>query len=394
MKAIRIHEHGGFDVLKIEELPRPVPGAGEILLEMRFSALNQLDTWVRRGVPGHVFPLPITPGSDGSGLVAALGEGVEGFEIGERIAVAPGYSCGRCEACMAGRDHACLDYGIFGESGDGCQSEYFVLPAVNALKVPSALSLEEAAAIPLVFLTAWEMLVAKARVREGDGVLVHAAGSGVGSAAIQVARHFGARVIATASSEAKLAKARELGAQETINYAEQDFAQEVRRITGKRGVDIVVEHTGAETFPGSLRSLAPGGRLVTCGATSGAEVGLNLRPLFFKNLSILGSTMGRRDSLPEILRLAAEGVFKAVIDRVLPMERLAKAHRALAERAQAGKVLLELGIAARRPATDRYRRTMEQPPSERAGAVPVARSLRPIPTSESDAQPPSGLPGT
>ncbi len=342
MKAIRIHEHGDYGVLKVEEVARPQPGPGEILLEMRYSALNHLDTWVRRGVPGHEFPLPITPGSDGSGVIAELGEGVEGFEIGESIAVAPGYSCGDCPACLEGNDHYCRRYGIYGESTDGCQCEYFALPVSNALKIPEGLSLEAAAAIPLVFLTAWEMIVAKARIREGDTVLVHAAGSGVGSAAIQIARHFGARVIATAGSEAKLETARELGAHETVDYEESDFAKEVRRITEKRGVDIVVEHTGAVTFPGSLRSLAGGGRIVTCGATSGAEITADLRPIFFKNLAILGSTMGRRDTLPEILRLVAAGTFRAVIDRVLPMEEVAQAHRAIAERAQTGKVLLKI----------------------------------------------------
>ncbi|MBC8367412.1 zinc-binding dehydrogenase [bacterium] len=343
MKSIRIRSHGDYDTLRVEDISRPAPGIGEILLEMRYSALNHLDTWVRRGVPGHKFPLPITPGSDGSGVIAELGEGVEGFVVGERIAIAPGYSCGKCEACLKGKDHYCRHYGIYGESTDGCQCEYFVLPISNSLKIPEGLSLEAAAAIPLVFLTAWEMLVAKARIREGDTVLVHAAGSGVGSASIQIARHFGARVIATAGSEAKLVAARELGAHETIHYVEADFAMEVRRITEKRGVDIVVEHTGAATFAGSLRSLAGGGRIVTCGATSGAEITADLRPIFFKNLSILGSTMGRRDTLPEILRLAAAGSFRAVIDRVLPVEDVAEAHRAIAERAQIGKVLLKMG---------------------------------------------------
>jgi len=342
MKAVRVHEHGDYDVLKIEELPRPEPGPGEILLEMKAAGINHLDTWLRRGVPGHHFPLPITPGSDGAGVVAALGEGIEGFEIGQRLAVAPGYSCGQCEACLSGRDHYCRRYGIYGESGDGTQAEFFVLPVSNALELPDSMSFEEAAAIPLVFLTAWEMLVAKAGIGEGDSVLVQAAGSGVGSAAVQIARHFGARVIATAGAEAKLEKARELGADETIHYGEQDVAKEVRRITEKRGVDIVVEHTGEATMAGSLRSLAAGGRIVTCGATTGATFTADLRPLFFKNLAILGSTMGRRDTLPEILRLAGEGVFRAVVDRVLPMENVAEAHRAVAERAQFGKIVLSI----------------------------------------------------
>jgi len=340
MKAVRIHEHGGLDVLRIETLPDPEPGPGELLLEMKAVGLNHLDTWVRRGVPGHRFPLPITPGSDGAGVVAALGPGVEGFAVGDRVAVAPGFSCGHCEACWSGRDHYCRHYGIRGESGDGVQCDLFALPVAGALPIPEGMSFETAAAVPLVFLTAWEMLVAKARVRSGDWVLVQAAGSGVSAASIQIARHFGATVVATAGTDAKLARARDLGAAHAINYEEQDFVAEVKRITGRRGVDIAVDHVGEKTIAGSLRCLALGGRVVTCGATTGPALEADLRAVFFKNLAVLGSTMGSRGTLPHILRLVAEGIFDPVIDRVLPLGEVAEAHRLMGERQQFGKIVM------------------------------------------------------
>ncbi len=341
MKALRIREHGGLDALAIETLPDPEPGPGEILLRVKAAGVNHLDSWVRRGVPGHRFPLPITPGSDGAGTVEALGEGVEGFALGDRIAVAPGYSCGRCEDCLSGRDHYCHRYGIYGESCDGTDCELFRLPVANALPIPASLSFEEAAAIPLVFLTAWEMLLVKGALRDGDTVLVHAAGSGVSTAAIQIARHFGARVIATASSEAKLEKAMELGAGDTVNYSDPEWPRRVRELTGKRGCDLIIDHVGADTFAGSLRSLAGGGRILCCGASSGAEFSADLRPIFFKNLAIVGSTMGGRGTLPGILRLAGKGVFKAVVDRVYPLEAAAEAHGRMAAREQFGKMILK-----------------------------------------------------
>ena len=338
MKAVRIHEHGDLEVLKIVDLPEPQAGPGELLVQIKASGLNHLDTWVRRGVPGHRFPLPITPGSDGAGIVAASGS--PDFAVGERVAVAPGFSCGLCAACLSGQDQYCRRYGIYGETADGTQCEYFVLPPRNALRIPDALSFEEAAAVPLAFLTAWEMLMVKAGLREGDTVLVHAAGSGVGSAAIQIARYFNARVIATAGSEGKCAKAVQLGAESAINYREQDFAAELHRLTGRRGADIVLDHVGAATFAGSLRCLARRGRLVCCGATSGPEISVNLRPVFFKNLAIIGSTMGSRGTLPRILELVAQGAFRPVIDRVMPMTEVAQAHRLLAEREPFGKIIL------------------------------------------------------
>ena len=340
MRALRIHEHGGLEVLKIEERPEPSAGPGQVLVEIQAAGVNHLDTWVRRGVPGHHFPLPITPGADGAGVIRALGPGVEGLAVGERVAIAPGYSCGRCEACLSGRDHYCRHYGIYGESADGTDCEYIAVAAASVLPLPAGLSVEAAAAVSLVFLTAWEMLMVKGRVTGADTVLVHAAGSGVSSAAIQIARYAGARVIATASSDEKLAQARALGAQETVNYSDLAWPQAVRALTEKRGCDLIVDHVGAATFAGSLRALAAGGKILCCGASSGPEFSADLRPIFFKNLAIMGSTMGSRGTLPRIYRLVADGVFKAVIDSVLPLAEVAEAHRRLAERSLFGKIVL------------------------------------------------------
>jgi NADPH:quinone reductase-like Zn-dependent oxidoreductase len=341
MKAVRVMEHGDYDALKVMEVPDPRAQPGEVLVEIKATSINHLDTWVRRGVPGHKFPLPITTGSDGAGVVVELGEGVEGPVPGDRVAISPGFSCGCCEACLSGRDHYCRQYGIFGESCDGTNCDLISVPMDCILPLPENLDFAEAASVLLVFLTAWEMLVVKARIKGGDTVLVQAAGSGVGSAAIQIARYFNARVIASAGNDTKLEKARELGATEVINYNEQDLPGEMRILTEKRGADIIVDHLGQETFQGSMRSLAQGGRLVTCGATTGPEFSGDLRPLFFKNLSLLGSTMGSRGTLPEILRLVNEGIFRPVIDRVLPMSEAAQGHRLIAGREQFGKIVLK-----------------------------------------------------
>lgn len=340
MKSVRIHEHGDPSVLRIEDVSDPAPGPGEVLVRVRAAALNHLDVWVRRGVPGHEFPLPITPGCDGAGVIEAVGAGVDGARVGEEVALAPGLSCGTCARCSEGRDNLCRAYGILGETRDGTNAELLVVPERNALPKPPSLSFEEAASMPLAFLTAWGMLVEKVGLTPGDFVLVQAGGSGVGSAAIQVAKLFGCEVAATASTEAKRARCLELGADHAIDYTKDDWSFEVRRLTRKRGVDVVVEHVGGPTLVTALRTLKKGGTLVTCGATSGFEVTLDLRPLFFRNVSILGSTMGSRGSLHRILELAERGAIRPVVDRVLPMTDIAKAHEALDERAQFGKVVV------------------------------------------------------
>ena len=345
MKAVVVREHGGPEVLRFEERPDPSPRAGEVLLRVKAVGLNHLDLWVRKGVPGHTFPLPIVPGCDFCGLVESVGADVTGVKPGERVLVAPGFSCGRCRACAEGNDNLCAAYGIFGETKDGGCCELAAVPASNVIALPPGLDFPQAAAFPLAFLTAWHMLIARCGLRPGDDVLVHAAGSGVGSAAIQIAKLHGARVIATAGSPRKLELAKSLGADHVIDYERQDFAAEVRTLTAKRGVDVVVEHVGEKTFPGSLRSLARGGRLVTCGATTGGQAEINLRALFFKNLSVLGSTMGSRGELHQIVGLVARGLLRPVIDRVLPLSEVREAHEALEKREQFGKIVLVPGAA-------------------------------------------------
>lgn len=345
MRAVVIAEHGGPEVLALVDRKKPEPGPGEVRVAVAAVGLNHLDTWVRRGVPGHTFPLPLIPGCDFSGTLDALGAGVRGLTVGQRVLAAPGVSCGRCECCSSGQDNLCESYGILGETCDGGCAEYAVIPAANALPMPESLSFEQAAAFPLTFLTAWHMLLTKCGLRAGDDVLVHAAGSGVGSAAVQIAALHGARVIATAGSAEKRQQALALGAQHAVDYGQDDWPRQVKALTDRRGVDIVIEHVGEATMSGSLRCLAKGGRLVTCGATSGPRLEADLRHVFFKNLSILGSTMGSRGELHRIVRLMGRGVLRPVIDRVLPLEQVAAAHEAMAARAQFGKIVLSMGAS-------------------------------------------------
>ena len=339
MKAIVVREHGGLEKLERAEVDDPKPAPGEALVRVRAVALNHLDIWVRRGVPGHKFPLPLIPGSEVAGV---LESDAPGWKRGDEVVVAPGFSCGHCTACLSGNDPLCPKFGIYGETANGGLAELFSVPFRNLLRKPAALSFAEAAALPLDMLTAWHMLVSRARVRPGETVLVQAGGSGVGSAAIQIARLWGATVFATAGSAVKAARARELGAHEAIDTSQSDFLAEVRSLTGKRGVDVVFEHVGAETFEKSLRALTKGGRLVTCGATAGADVTINLRLVFFKLLSILGSTMGSVAELQEIFRHVEAGRLRPVVDRVLPWDQVAEGHRILEVREAFGKVVLEM----------------------------------------------------
>lgn len=341
MRAFRISRHGGPEALEWVELPPPRPAADEVLVRVRACALNRLDLWVRNGVPGHRFPLPLIPGSEIAGEIAELGTAVQGLETGMPMLVAPGVSCGRCERCVSGEEMLCRHYGIFGEHRDGGYAEYVAVPARNVLPLPAGLSFAEAAAVPLVFLTAWHMLRVRAELRPFESVLIQAAGSGVSSAGIQIARLAGAHtIIATAGSNQKLAKAEALGATHAINYHQQDFVDAVREITGKQGVDVVLDHVGGETFEKSLRVLAWGGRLVLCGATSAPTAEINLRALFFKNQSILGSTMGSLAELRQLLKFVVSGALQPVVDRTMPLAAAPDAQRALESREQFGKIVL------------------------------------------------------
>jgi NADPH:quinone reductase-like Zn-dependent oxidoreductase len=341
MKAVVIRTHGGPEVLQLEDVPDPVAGPGEVVVRVRAVALNHLDLWVRQGLPGAPFHLPAVTGADAAGEIAALGEGVRGLVVGTPVLVLPGVSCGTCAQCVAGADQLCADYGILGESCDGALAELVKVPAQNVVPKPANLSYRDGAAMSLTFLTAWHMLVARAQVRGGETVLVQAAGSGVGVAAIQIARFLGARVLATAGSESKREAAMRLGAESALDSRDPDWVKSVKALTGGRGVDVVVEHVGGDIFERSLRLLARAGRLVTCGATAGIDAKVNLRHLFFKSQSILGSTMGSKGEYHQLVALWAQGLFRPVIDRVLPLERVREAHEALESREVFGKVVLE-----------------------------------------------------
>lgn len=340
MKAVVFHEHGGPEVLRYEERPDPAHRADEVLIEVRACALNHLDVWARKGIPGVEIPLPHILGNDIAGVVRETGELVDWVRPGDEVMLQPGVSCGHCHECLRGADNLCTRYRIIGYQRDGGYAELVAAPGVNVVPKPGNLSWEEAASLPLVLLTAWHMLVTRADVKPGEDVLVHAAGSGVGSIGIQIAKLRGARVIATASSEEKLEKARALGADETVNYTRDDWPKEIRRLTDKRGVDVVFEHTGESTWPGSILSLKRDGRLVTCGATSGHDAPTDLRHVFYRHLNLLGSFMGSKAELLDALEFVRRGRIRPVIDRVMPLEEARTAHELMQERAQFGKLLL------------------------------------------------------
>ncbi|HZH02449.1 MAG TPA: zinc-binding dehydrogenase [Myxococcaceae bacterium] len=340
MKAVIFEGHGDAGVLAYRDLPAPTPAAGEVLVRVRAVALNHLDVWVRKGWSGLKLKLPHVLGSDVAGTVEALGAGVTDLKSDTPVVINPGISCGHCAACLRGQDNLCRDYRILGEHLSGGYCELLAVPRQNIVPKPVNLSFDEAACLPLTFLTAWTMLARRARLGPGETVLIQAAGSGVGSAAVQIAKLLGATVIATASTDAKLIKAKGLGADQVINYVKQDFLAEVKRLTGRKGVDVVFEHVGGETFEKSVACLPYGGRLVTCGATSGAQVSLDLRVLFYKRLSLLGSTMGSKGDLFDLVRLVEAGRLRPVLDRTLPLSEAAAGHRLLEDRAQFGNIVL------------------------------------------------------
>jgi NADPH:quinone reductase-like Zn-dependent oxidoreductase len=336
-------------VLERQELPAPEPGPMEVRVRVEALGLNHLDVWVRNGVEGHKFPLPLTPGCDVSGVIEKFGAGSESalfpnqLKLGSPVLVSPGVSCGICPACLSGFDPLCPRYGILGEHRDGGAADLVVVPVANLIARPEDLSAVEAAALPIGFLTAWSMLTAKARLRAGETVLIHAGGSAVGVAAIQMAKLLGAHVITTVGSDDKVDKARALGADHVIQYRSTPFREEVKRILavhGKKGCEVVVDHVGADTFSESFKCLSWGGRLVTCGATSGSRVELDLKPLFFKNISILGSTMGSKAELLRIVDLVAGGQLRPVVDSVEPMKDYPAALERLGRRQVFGKIVV------------------------------------------------------
>jgi NADPH:quinone reductase-like Zn-dependent oxidoreductase len=338
MKAVRFHDFGSPEVLRYEDVPDPQIRKDQVLVRVRACALNHLDLWIRKGLPG--IRLPHINGSDVAGEVAGVGEYVTNVNIGQRVLLAPMTFCNHCVQCTAGLQSFCPQFSVLGYGTDGGDAEYIAVPAVNVIPIPDWLGFNEAACVPLVFLTAWHMLVNRCGIKPGDWVLVLAGGSGVGSAAIQIAKMFGARVIATAGSEEKLARSRELGADHTIAHYRQKISDEVRRITEKQGCDIVFEHVGAATWTESMKSLRLGGKIVTCGATSGSEAKFDIRFLFSRQFSFLGSFMGTMKDLNNALVHVFSGRLKPVLDTTFPLRDARAAHQRLENKEQFGKVVL------------------------------------------------------
>ena len=340
MKAVRMHEFGGPEVLKYEDVPDPELRKDHVLIRIRACALNHLDLWVRKGLPG--VKLPHILGSDIAGEVAECGEYITDLKRGTPVLLSPMLFCGHCQQCNSGRQNFCPQFAVLGNNAEGGNCERIAVPRVNVIPIPDSLGFVEAASVPLVFLTAWHMLVGNAKLRAGQTVLVLGAGSGVGTAAIQICKLLGAEVITTAGDERKLAKARELGADHTIDHYKQKISDEVKRITNRRGVDVVFEHVGLATWPESIKSMKYGGTLVTCGATTGPEVSLDLRVLFARQLSFHGSYMGAMGELDEVLKHVFSGKLKPVVDRTFPLSETRAAHEYLAGSEQFGKVVVAL----------------------------------------------------
>jgi NADPH:quinone reductase-like Zn-dependent oxidoreductase len=338
MKAVRIHQFGGPEVLTYESVPDPKPRKDQVLIRVRACALNHLDLWVRQGLPG--VNLPHILGTDTAGEIVEVGEYITDLKVGQRVLVAPMSFCGRCPKCVAGLQNQCRQFTVFGNAVDGGNCELFAIPAVNAIPIPDSLDFNEAASVPLVFVTAWHMLTGRAAIRPGQTVLILGANSGVGIAAIQIAKLFHARVITTAGDERKMERALELGADFVINHYQQKIAQEVRTITKGEGVDIVIEHVGPATWQDSVRSLKAGGTLVTCGATTGPKVDLDLRFLFSRQLALLGSYMGTMSELNEVLSHVFAGHLKPIIDHTFPLQEIRAAHEYMEKSQMFGKIVL------------------------------------------------------
>jgi NADPH:quinone reductase-like Zn-dependent oxidoreductase len=340
MQAVYFNEHGDRDRLTYGELPDPEPAAHEVVVRVRFCGLNHADLWVRRGLPFLRVEMPFVLGQDVAGDIAAVGSAVSTSSVGDRVVLNPGHCCTRCEHCLGGNDHLCAKFVLMGKNLRGGYAQYVKVPAQNVVPLPDEVPYESAACLPAVFGTAWNMLFDQGRLKPGDWVLVQAGGSGVGSAAIQLAKLVGANIITTAGTDEKLEKAAALGAHHLINYKTQDMLREVRKATNKRGVDVIVEHVGQDIWETCVLCLATGGRLVTCGATTGFKAQTDLRHVFFRNLQIIGATAASKSVLFRTVELLREGKLAPAIDRVLPLKDAREAHRLLEERKQFGKVLL------------------------------------------------------
>lgn len=340
MKALAFHEHGGLDRLKYQDVADPKIGAGDVLVRVKAAALNHLDLFVREGIPGLKLPLPFWTGCDIAGEIAEVGGSVSGVAVGERVVVNPNLECGRCEYCQKGQHSLCVSYGILGEHTHGGLAEYVKVDGRKVLKLPEAVRFEDAAAFVLVNMTAWRMLVSQARLRAGEDLLIIGVGGGVSSTGVQIGKLCGARVWVTSSSDEKLERARALGADECINYAKEDWVKTIAQKTGRRGVDVVLENVGAATWPGAIRALGKGGRLVTCGGTSGPICETDVRQVFWKQISIIGSTMSTNAEFAEVMGQFFRSRLKAIVDSVMPLGDGVAAQQRLAEGKQFGKIVL------------------------------------------------------
>lgn len=342
MKAIYFEKHGGPEVLTYGERPAPVVGAGQVRISVRAASLNHIDLFMRRGFPGIKLELPHIPGCDASGVVIEVGAGVTTLRVGDRVLMNPSLSCGKCEFCQRGDASMCTSYRLVGEHTSGTFCEEIVLPEENAIPFPETMTFEDAASLPLVFVTAWRMLITRGRLRAGEDVLIHGASAGVGIACIQIARVAGARVVAAASTEEKLELCRSLGADVLINAEKEDVVRRVRDLTGRRGVDVVVDYVGKATWVKSLQCLARGGRLVTCGATTGYNPEEDLRHVFYRQLEVIGSTMGNRNELVAPLNLIFAGKMRPVVSAVYDLKDTAEAHRVMEARRALGKIVIKV----------------------------------------------------
>jgi NADPH2:quinone reductase len=340
MKAVQFSEHGDRDVIEYGDFPDPEIDRDEVLVDIKAGGLNYLDVWTRRGLPIIDLDFPHIPGSDGAGVVQDVGEEVTRFEVGDHVAVQPGKYCGKCEFCRDGEESMCVSYHLIGEHIRGVHSELAAVPEENLVEVPTHVDWETAASASLVFQTAWRMLISRGELGPSESVLVLGASGGVGHAAVQIADYVGAEVYATASTEEKLSYAEDCGADHVINYESEDFASEIRQMTGKRGVDMVVDHIGDATYPNSLKSLAKGGRVVTCGATTGGNPGAGLDRIFWNQLSVIGSTMATPGEIDDVLPLVWDGTFESHVRANLPMSEAARAHEMLEEREGFGSVVV------------------------------------------------------
>ncbi len=340
MRAVRYHRFGSLDELVHEEAPTPTPGPGEVLVKVEACGVNRVDILSREGLTPFKTPLPHISGSDVAGTVAAVGAGVEGTARDSRVVILPTLSCGVCAMCRVGEDNLCLSGGVFGIMCEGGYAEYAVAPARNAIPLPDALGFVDGAAVAVVGATAWHMLVRRAALRQGEDVLIVAAGSGVGAMGVQIAKLSGARVIATAGRPDKLAKAKALGADFVVDHSKPGWSREVRQVTERRGVDVVFEHVGAATWEQSLACLTRNGRLVTCGGHSGFTVSLDLWHFFVKQVTLLGSFAGTRQDLLDVLKVASRGLLRPVVHAVLPLARAADGQRLMENRDVFGKVML------------------------------------------------------